>query len=80
MVAIFKATCILLTVGISLLFRHLFLDWKRVRQTDTYINNTTPWSKLTYNAIFYGISSLFIISAVFFIYLALSKIEITPPF
>ena len=80
MVAIFKATCILLAIGIGVLFRHLLLDWKRVRQTDTYINDTTPWSKLTYNAIFYGISSLFIICAVFFIYLALCKIEITAPF
>jgi len=80
MVAIFKATCILLTIGISLLFRHLLLDWNRVRKTETYINDTTPWNKLTYNAIFYGISALLIISAVFFLYLSLCKIEIVGPF
>ena len=67
-------------VGISLLFRQLFLDWKGVRLTDGYLNNPTPWQKMTYNGIFFFMSSCLAIVVVFFIYLLISKITVTPPF
>ena len=69
-----------MVASVAFLFKHLLFDWKKVRATDEYMNNTTPWDKLKYNSIFYSITACLSIIMVLFIYFILSAIKITPPF
>lgn len=66
--------------AIGLLFKHLLGDWKSARATDGYINNTTPMEKLKYNSVFFLISACMALVVVFFLYLVMCGITITPPF
>lgn len=66
-------------VAIGLLFRQLFGDWKKVRASDGYVNNTTPMDRLKYNSIFFLISACLSLVMVFFLYLLICKITIQFP-
>lgn len=79
MVIILKTVIFLFNVGLALVFKSLFSDWKETKKSDSYMDSTTPWEKIKFNTIFYSIFFCMITVFMFFIIFIISNIQVSFP-